>query len=92
MESRISAKNPHEAIAKYFKKVLFVNNFNFDDAAVLHEEQDGEETNTFNYSYIVDADNCQATESELEQWRNGEKVLYSNNVTLRIFELVQVVI
>ena len=89
-EDRLTAQNPREAVAKYFKETLFVDNFTFEDAAILHEEEETEKTNTLNYSYTVDADNCQASESEIEQWREGNKVLYSNNVTLSIFELKEV--
>lgn len=87
-KAMIKAENPRQAIEKYFETQLFFS-FNFESAAVRHEEE-GEEADNINkldYSNLVDEENSEATENEREQWKQGKKVLYSNNTVLSIYEV-----
>lgn len=85
--ANIEAENAIQAIEKYFKESLYFEGFAIKDAAIAHIEDFSNEKNLLHYSYLVDSENCQASEYEIEQWRKGEFVLYSNNVSLRIWEL-----
>ena len=87
-KAMIKAENPREAIKQYFETQLYFS-FNIADAAIRHEEE-GEEADNINkldYSNLVDEENSEATENEREQWKQGKKVLYSNNTVLSIFEV-----
>ncbi len=87
-KAMIKAENPSQAIEKYFETELYFS-FNIEDAAIRHEEE-GEEADNINkldYSNLVDEENSEATENEREQWKQGKKVLYSNNTVLSIFEV-----
>lgn len=46
-----------------------------------------ENINKLDYSNLVDDENSEATENDCEKWRQGKKVLYSNNTILSIFEV-----
>ena len=82
LKSIVQAKNPKEAIKQYFDKELCYS-FNIDNS-------DTDEDGVLHYSVLVDEENSEATEKEIELWKEGKKVLYSNNITLSIFELVGV--
>ena len=82
LKSIVQAKNPKEAIKQYFDKELCYS-FNIDNS-------DTDDDGVLYYSVLVDVDNCEATTKDIEQWKQDKKVLYSNNITLSIFELVGV--
>ena len=87
-KAMIKAENPREAIKQYFETQLFFS-FNIEYAAIRHEEEgeESENINKLDYSNLVDEENSEATENEREQWKQGKKVLYSNNTVLSIFEV-----
>ena len=88
IKQNVKAENPRQAIEKYFETELFFS-FNFEYAGIMHEEE-GEEAdniNKLNYCILVDEENCEANEKELEEWKQGKKTLYSNNITLSIYEV-----
>jgi hypothetical protein len=89
----IKANSPREAIQLYFEKTLYYS-FNFENAFISHEELKSEKDNinTLHYSILVNAENCEASESEINQWKEDKKLLYSNNIYLTIFEAVPVLI
>jgi hypothetical protein len=93
IKDTIKANSPREAIQLYFEKNLYYS-FNFENSFVSHEECESEKDNINNlhYSVLVDADNLEASESEISQWKEDKKLLYSNNIYLTIFEAVPVLI
>ncbi len=78
----ISAGTTKQAIEKYFENVLFYN-FKFEDCDIY----DG----FLNYSVLVDVENSEATKSDIELWKKGEKTLYSNNISLSISILLDAI-
>ena len=91
LSSEVKAENPESAIAEYFDKHLYYD-FNMNYAYVPHQEEETETKNTLHYSVLVDNDNNQASEYEVESWKEDKLTLYSNNIFLTIFELVEVTI
>jgi hypothetical protein len=81
-EAKIEAENVKKAIELYFEKELYFS-FNFDHCGI-----DEENSNELHYSNLVDGNNLEATESEIEQWKQGKKTLYTNNIYLRVFEII----
>ena len=82
MESIINAKNPKDAIKKYFEDIL---NYTF-----KIENADTQSKTILHYYNLVDDDNLEANEDEIKDWQRSRKKLYSNNTTLTIYELIQV--
>lgn len=90
----IKANSPREAIKLYFEKSLYYS-FNLKDTYIVHEEEENDSEapiNTLHYSILVDGNNSEASESEISQWKEDKKLLYSNNIYLTIFEAVPVLI
>ena len=85
-EAQIKAENPESAIAEYFDKHLYYD-FNMNCAYIPHQEEETETKNTLHYSVLVDNDNNQASEREVEGWKEDKITLYSNNIFLEIYEL-----
>ena len=81
IDSFISAKNAKKAIDVYFEKVLYYD-FNLEDSNF----EDG----ILFYSVLVDTENIQATKKDIQVWRMGEKKLYSNNISLKICECIDI--
>ena len=61
--------------------------FNMNCAYIPHQEEETETKNTLHYSVLVDNDNNQASEREVEGWKEDKITLYSNNIFLEIYEL-----
>ena len=87
LSGEVKAENPENAIVEYFKNQLYYD-FDMNNAYVPHQE----EKNTLHYSVLVDNDNDQANEYDVESWKEDKLNLYSNNIFLTIFELVEVTI
>ena len=86
-EAMVKAESPRQAIEKYFETELYFS-FDIEKAAIRNEEDDeAENINKLDYSNLVDDENSEATENDCEKWRQGKKVLYSNNTILSIFEV-----
>jgi uncharacterized iron-regulated protein len=84
LEEIIAAESPIEAVEKYFKNVLA---YDFDkDSACIDDEQD----NVLHYDVLVDDNNFKASESEIEEWKNGKKVLYNDHSVVYVYELTPV--
>ena len=81
IDSFISAENAKKAIDLYFENVLFYD-FSFENA----DFEDG----ILYYSVLVDAENIQATFKDIQVWRMGKKKLYSNNISLKICECIDI--
>lgn len=87
----IKANSPREAIKLYFEKSLYYS-FDIKLACIEHEETNKTSINTLHYYVLVDGNNIEASESEINQWKEDKKLLYSNNIYLTIFETVPVLI
>jgi hypothetical protein len=87
-KATIKAENPREAIKQYFETQLYFS-FDIEKAAIEHEEEgeEAENLNKLNYSNLVDEENSEANEKEIEEWKQGKKVLYSNTTIISIFEV-----
>ena len=86
LEEKIQAETPREAIQEYFDKYLYYS-FDFKNAYIFHLEDDSEEKNVLCYDTLVDDESFEATESQKELWKKGEKTLYNNRIYLKIYEL-----
>ena len=86
LEEKIQAETPREAIEKYFSSFLYYD-FTFENAYIFHLEGDGDEKNVLAYDTLVDEEKIEATESQKELWKKGEKTLYNNRIYLKIYEL-----
>ena len=42
------------------------------------------------YSVMVDEDNCEASQSEIEEWKLGNKTLYSANIEFKLYKIEEV--
>lgn len=80
----IKADTVREAIEKYFYSVLCLP-FTFEDAYI-----DDENTEVLHYSSLVDEENNKPTDRDIENWKEGDKTLYNNNIFLTVQELVSV--
>ena len=87
-EAMVKAESPRQAIEKYFENELFFS-FNLKNSYIVHEEEgeEAENINKLHYSNLVDEENCEATEKDIEKWKQNKKTLYSNNITIYVNEL-----
>ena len=87
IKQNVKAENPRQAIEKYFETELFFS-FNLKYAYIVHEEEGEEEPqNKLFYSVLVEEENNEATEKDIEKWKQNKKTLYANNITIYIHEL-----
>lgn len=77
-EKLISSESPINALRKYYETET-AKDFSLDNLFINDE--------IIHDSFLVDVDNYPATEKQIEQWKNNEINLYSENVTFHIFEL-----
>ena len=77
-EKIIQSDSPINALRKYYEQET-AREFNedelFTDEIYIHD------------SFLVDVNNYIATEKQIEQWKNNEIQLYSENVTFHIYKL-----
>lgn len=76
--SEIKAKTPIEAIQEFFLTVLFYT---------LDLEHSTIDDNVFHYSNLVGVDSCEATDMEIERWKNGNLTLWSANSHISVYEV-----
>ena len=67
---KVSAKDPMEAVAKFYDKQLG-KEF---DPTIVNIEDGG-----IYDSFLVDVENLEATENQIEKWKRGEIMLYANS-------------
>ena len=82
-KAEVKAETVNEAIQQYFDETLCYS-FDFKHAAI-----DEENNNVLYYSNLVDAENCEASESEIEKWKQNNLTLYSNTIQIEVYELIQ---
>jgi hypothetical protein len=81
MDAIIKAETPQQAIEKYFETVVGFD-FDFNHASI--------EDNILFYSNLVDGSNIQASKQQIESWKKGKCILYSDNINVIIYELKRV--
>jgi hypothetical protein len=80
-EAEIEAKDPLEAIKKYFAEVLYYK-YTQENAFI----DEGE----LMYDVLVDVDNYEASKRMVEQWKKDEITLYSNSIIIKVQELTKI--
>jgi len=80
-DGEYKAESPVEAIELHLKSLCY--DFNKD-----YMQKDDESENVCYYSVLCDVENSEATQNEVKQWKKGKKILYSNNMILSVYELI----
>ena len=81
--SELKAETPREAIQEHFNNTVYLP---FDcDKAETNDEGD-----TMYWSNLVDENNDEPSAHDIEQWKKGEKELYSNNSYIKVQELTNI--
>ena len=76
----ITAENPKQALNIFIENELYFYNVD-----IYQDEEVGICTDV-----LVDADNSQASEQEIEQWKSGGITLYNANILFTIHELTEI--
>ena len=45
--------------------------------------------NELHYSVLVDVENLEASENQIEKWKQGKEKLYSSNITITVYEIIE---
>ena len=83
LSSEIMAEDWREAIKKYFSDYLFFS-ISIECGYV------DEESNTFQYSNLVNEDNMEANEDEIKRWKQNKLTLYSNNTVTTVEQIIKI--
>ena len=70
-------------IEKYFETTLYYD-FKKDNASKSDEVE-----NELHYSVLVDVENLEASENQIEKWKQGKEELYSSNITITVYEIIE---
>lgn len=81
LTQEVSAGTPQEAVTKYLQENIH-SELSFGDC-----ERDDVEIYV---TYLVNADNVQATEADINAWEQGKIKLYSTHATLFVDELKEI--
>ena len=84
--NEIEANDVWEAIEKYFETTLYYD-FKKGNASKSDEVE-----NELHYSVLVDVENLEASENQIEKWKQGKEKLYSNNITITVYEIIGTVL
>ena len=84
--NEVEANDVWEAIEKYFETTLYYD-FKKDNSSKSDEVE-----NELHYSVLVDVENLEASENQIEKWKQGEEKLYSNNITITVYEIIETVL
>ena len=76
----IFAEDPKAAVREYMESHLYI-----DPKDGVEYDDDIAYT-----SKMVDEDGARASNTEIEMWKKGELTLYSENITMRVYEMNQV--
>lgn len=80
-----NAPGGYATVEDALKAVCEAESFDWDRSAwISWGEESGEDFGRFDGGFMVDADNCQASASEIEAWKKGEKRLWSCLVTVEL--------
>ena len=83
LTNEVKANDAWEAIEKYFETTLYYD-FKKDNASKSDEVE-----NELHYSVLVDVENLEANERQIEKWKQGKEKLYSNNITIAVYEIIE---
>ena len=81
--NEVEANDAWEAIEKYFETTLYYD-FKKDNASKSDEVE-----NELHYSVLVDVENLEASEKQIEDWKQNKQKLYSNNITITVYEIIE---
>ena len=81
--NEVEANDVWEAIEKYFETTLYYD-FKKDNASKSDEVE-----NELHYSVLVDVENLKASENQIEKWKQGKEKLYSSNITITVYEIIE---
>ena len=81
--NEVEANDAWEAIEKYFETTLYYD-FKKDNASKSDEVE-----NELHYSVLVDVENLEASENQIEKWKQGKEKLYSSNITITVYEIIE---
>ena len=84
--NEVEANDVWEAIEKYFETTLYYD-FKKDNASKSDEVE-----NELHYSVLVDVENLEASENQIEKWKQGKEKLYSSNITITVYEIIGTVL
>ena len=84
--NEVEANDVWEAIEKYFETTLYYD-FKKDNASKSDEVE-----NELHYSVLVDVENLEASENQIEKWKQGKEKLYSSNITIAVYEIIETVL
>ena len=86
LTNEVEANDVWEAIEKYFKTTLYY------DFKKVNSSKSDEVENELHYSVLVDVENLEANERQIEKWKQGKEKLYSNNITITVYEIIETVL
>ena len=81
--NEVEANDVWEAIEKYFETTLYYN-FKKDNSSKSDEVE-----NELHYSVLVDVEALEASENQIEKWKQGKEKLYSSNITITVYEIIE---
>ena len=84
--NEVEANDVWEAIEKYFETTLYYN-FKKEYASKSDEVE-----NELHYSVLVDVENLEASEKQIEDWKQNKQKLHSNNITITVYEIIKTVL
>lgn len=82
-EAQILARSPIEALERYSSRILGYE--------IDAENVDSGNTGIFYASFLVDKDCFLACTEDIEKWKKGEILLYSDNINFEIYELNKII-
>jgi hypothetical protein len=82
----IKADSPANAIQQYIENKLY---YKFNSKCFC---EDNEQSNVCHYNVLVDEENCEASESEYELWKQGKMQLYTDNIRIAVYTMTPVVL
>lgn len=61
-------------------------------AGVTEKDLSTTDSGNISFNYLVDVDNCKATENDIQQWKQGKKVLWlcDTYIVLQIIDILDV--
>ena len=83
LTNEVEANDVWEAIEKYFETTLYYD-FKKDNASKSDEVE-----NELHYSVLVDVENLEASENQIEKWKQGKEKLYTSNITITVYEIIE---
>ena len=77
-------ESEHDAIESAMQQHFEQHGLSYDANYLFHEDD------IRSYSWTVDEECSEATEKQIEQWKQGRKKLYSMHASIKIYKLEQI--